>query len=277
MIIAQISDTHIVAKGQEWKGLPQTQIARRLKLVVDHLNALNPKPDVVLLTGDAVDVAAGLEGYAHLKEILKSLSIPLYIIPGNHDNREEMRVAFQQESYMPSDGFIHYVIDDYPVRLIALDTVIPQEPQGLLCEERIDWLTGVLKENTSKPTLIFMHHPLITIGQKLLDALNCQVTDDFESFIHSFPNIIGIISGHFHKACAAIYGGALCFVAPSVAPVHYFEKASDETTKIIELTSPSFVLHKWIKGHRLVSEVIQTLELTNRLAITKNMKNEVDR
>ncbi len=35
MIIAQISDTHIVAKDQEWKGLPQTPIARRLKLVIE--------------------------------------------------------------------------------------------------------------------------------------------------------------------------------------------------------------------------------------------------
>ena len=276
MIIAQISDTHIVPKGQEWKSLPQTQIAGRLKLVVNHLNALNPKPDVVLLTGDAVD-DAGLEGYAYLKEILKPLSIPLYIIPGNHDDREDLRVAFCHETYMPSEGFIHYVIDDYPIRLIGLDTAISGQPYGILCRERIVWLSRVVQENLAKPTLIFMHHPLIKIGQKLLDTLNCQVTDDFESIIHSFPNIIGIISGHFHKSCAAIYGGVLCFVAPSVAPVHYFEKASDEETKIIELTHPSFVLHKWIKGHSLVSEVIQTVEPANRLSIAKNLKNEVDR
>jgi 3',5'-cyclic AMP phosphodiesterase CpdA len=271
MIIAQMSDTHIVPKGQEWKSLPQTQVANRLKLVVDSLNSLNPKPDVVLLTGDAVD-DAGLEGYTHLKEILRSLSIPLYIIPGNHDDREEMRVAFQHESYMPPEGFIQYVIDDFPVRLIGLDTVVPQEPQGLLCQERVDWLTGVLKENTSKPTLIFMHHPLIEIGQKLLDRLKCHVPEDFEALIGSFSNIIGIISGHYHKSCATIYGETSCFVAPSVAPVHYFEKASDEETKIIELVHPSFVLHRWIENFNLVSEVVQALQPTNRLSIAKNLK-----
>ncbi len=271
MIIAQITDTHIVAKGQEWKSLSQTQIARRLKLVVDHLNALIPKPDVVLLTGDAID-DAGMEGYTHLKEILKLLSIPLYIIPGNHDDREDMRVAFQHQSYMPSEGFIHYVIDDYPVRLIGLDTVVPGQPQGMLCRERIDWLSRVLQENQEKPTLIFMHHPLIKIGQKLLDQLNCHTPEDFEGLVASFPNIIGIISGHYHKSCATIFGGTLCFVAPSVAPVHYFEKASDEKTKIIELVHPSFVLHKWMGGSHLVSEVVQTVEPDKRLSIEKNLK-----
>lgn len=271
MIIAQISDTHIVAKDQEWKGLPKTQIARRLKLVVNHLNTLDPKPDVVLLTGDAVD-DAGLEGYAYLKEILKPLSIPLYIIPGNHDDREDMRVAFQQESYMPSEGFIHYVIDDYPVRLVALDTVITGQPHGILCHEQIDWLSRVLQENRSKPTLIFMHHPLIKIGQKLLDQVNCHTPADFEGLIASFPNIIGIISGHYHKACAIIFGETLCFVGPSVAPVHYFEKASDEETKVIELNHPSFVLHKWMGDSHLLSEVVQTVEPDKRLSIEKKLK-----
>lgn len=276
MIIAQISDTHIVPKGQEWKSLAQTQVASRLRLIVQNLNTLNPKPDVVLLTGDAID-DAGTAGYIHLKEILKPLTIPLYIIPGNHDDREDMRFAFQEESYMPSEGFIQYVVDDHPVRLIGLDTIIPNESHGTLCQERIDWLYNILKENISKPTLIFMHHPLIKIGQRLLDKLNCHVPDNFESLIRSFPNIIGIISGHYHKSCAAIFGGTLCFVGPSVAPVHYFEKASDEETKVIELVRPSFVLHKWTQGFTLVSEVVQTLEPSNRLIFAKNLKNEMDR
>lgn len=274
MIIAQISDTHIVPKGQEWKSLPKTQVAGRLRLVVDNLNRLNPKPDVVLLTGDAID-DAGREGYDHLKEILESLTTPLYIIPGNHDNREDMRKAFSHENYMPHQGYIQYAIDDYPVRLVALDTLIPHEGHGILCEERIGWLTRTLQENTEKPTLLFMHHPLIKTGQKLLDRVRCHTSDDFEAIVESFPNIIGILSGHYHKSCATIFGGTLCFVAPSVAPVHYFERASDEETKVIELVRPSFVLHKWTEDFKLVSEVVQTLESYNRLTFNRKEKDEV--
>jgi 3',5'-cyclic AMP phosphodiesterase CpdA len=268
MIIAQISDTHIMPKGQEWKSLPQTDVTSRLKLIVKNLNGLDPKPDVVLLTGDATDNGEN-EAYSHLKEILKPLSMPIYIVPGNHDDREAMRTAFQHEPYMPDHGFIHYVIDDYPVRLIALDTVIENKPEGILCEDRVAWLKSVLENNIQKPTLLFMHHPLIKIGQKLLDKLRCYTPDDFENLMSRFPNIIGIVSGHYHKSCSTIFGKTLCFVAPSVAPVHYFEKASDEHTKAIELVRPSFVLHKWEGGFNLLSEVLQTIESENRLIFQK--------
>ena len=54
------------------------------------------------------------------------------------------------------------------------------------------------------------------------------------------------------------------------AKANYFEKASDEETKVIELVRPSFVLHKWFGGYNLVSEVVQTLEAENRLTFLKD-------
>jgi len=32
-------------------------------------------------------------------------------------------------------GFVQYTIDDYPVRLIALDTLIEEREDGLVCSE----------------------------------------------------------------------------------------------------------------------------------------------
>lgn len=268
MIIAQISDTHIVPKGQHWKSLPETNVADRLRLIVENINHLNPKPDIVIHTGDAID-DGGHEGYEHLKELLEPLTMPYYIIPGNHDDRKAMREAFQHTSYMPSQGLINYVVDDYDIRMVALDSVIPEAPEGLLVETHVSWLQQVLNQDKMKPTLVFMHHPLIKSGQKLLDKVRCYVPDHFESFIASYPNIIGILSGHYHKSCAAIYGKTLCFVGPSSAPVHYFEKASDDDTRVLELVRPSFVLHKWLDGKHLVSEVVQTLQPENRLIFSK--------
>lgn len=266
MIIAQITDTHILPKGQNWKGKPEAKIPERLALVIDHLNALAPKPSVVLLTGDAIDTG-GKEAYQHLKEILNHLSIPVFLIPGNHDDREEMRAAFQDKGYMPPQGFIQYVVDDYPVRLIALDTHVPHEDYGMLCKERLNWLHTTLQADTQKPTLIFMHHPPIKAGQKLLDKTRCYSEYNFENLIMSFPNIVGLISGHYHKSSSTIFGKTLCFVAPSVAPVHFFQKADDEYVKSLDLTHASFTLHKWVGGFQLVSEVTQVVEPTHRLPL----------
>jgi len=178
MIIAQITDTHILPKGQVWMHRPEAEVNERLKLVVQHLNNLNPRPDVLLLTGDATD-KGDEEAYEHLKEILKPLLIPVYVIPGNHDDREKMRKAFSNESYMPETGFIHYVIDDYLVRLIALDTLVPNEDYGLLCKERLLWLEEKLKTNPTKPTLLFMHHFPMEVGQKCIDDIICRVEGEF--------------------------------------------------------------------------------------------------
>lgn len=276
MIIAQISDTHIVPKGQAWKSLPETSVAERLKSVVDALNNLSPKPDLVLLTGDAID-NGGKEGYEHLKEILEGFSVPFYIIPGNHDDRELMRAAFQEEEYMPSHGYIQYVLDNYDVRLIALDTVIPHKDRGMLCDERVDWLNQALQQDREKPTLIFMHHPLIKSGYALLDDVRCSFPDSFEDMLASFSNIIGIVSGHYHTSYTTTFGKTVCFVAPSVAPVHFLQKADDDHVKGILLANPSFVLHKWVKGVPLLSEVVQTVEPTARLALCGGPLNEMDR
>jgi 3',5'-cyclic-AMP phosphodiesterase len=80
MLIAQITDSHIVPKGAHWKNEPETEIASRLSQAIDFLNSLNPRPDVVIFTGDAVD-----EG--HFRELIEPLKIPLFVIPGNHDDR----------------------------------------------------------------------------------------------------------------------------------------------------------------------------------------------
>ena len=55
IIIAQITDTHIVAKGKHWMGLSKSNTAKRLQSVVNHINQLVPRPDIVIHTGDISD------------------------------------------------------------------------------------------------------------------------------------------------------------------------------------------------------------------------------
>lgn len=267
MLIAQITDTHIVPPGQAYCGKIETEVRERLKHVVEHLNALIPRPDVLLLTGDTIE-GGGKEAYQQLKEILQPLTMPYYIIPGNHDNREDLREVFSTKTYMPQKGFIQYVIDDYPVRLIALDTHVPNEDYGLLCTNRLLWLTEKLKES-SKPTLIFMHHFPMKAGLRIFDTMLCRVEGDLERLMQPFPYILGIVAGHYHRTCATLFGGRICFVAPSVAPSHYFASMEDKHVTAIDLVPPSFTLHKWMGEFQMVSEVYTTLTAEKRLSVLR--------
>jgi hypothetical protein len=97
------------------------------------------------------------------------------------------------------------------------------------------------------------------------------VEGDFEGLIQSSPHVLGLVAGHYHKTCATLFGGKLCFVAPSVAPSHYFLTAEDHHVTAIDLVPPSFTLHKWIGGFQMISEVYPISEPEQRLALEKKV------
>src|SRR6201989_920397 len=127
MLIAQITDTHITSPGTLLMGMVDT--ASALERAVVAINRLDPSPDAVVLTGDLVESGAP-EEYAHLRALLAPLRMPIFAIPGNHDAREPIRQTFIRDGYLPRQGSLDYAIEDYPLRIIALDTLVPGEGGG---------------------------------------------------------------------------------------------------------------------------------------------------
>src|SRR5262245_9072071 len=105
MIIAQISDMHIRAPGQ--LAYRRVDTAAFLARAVDHVLRMTPRPDAVIATGDLVD-AGQPEEYRHLRDLLAPLPMPLYLIPGNHDERGALLREFGDHAYLPRNGqFLH--------------------------------------------------------------------------------------------------------------------------------------------------------------------------
>ena len=49
------------------------------------------------------------------------MQAPLFMVPGNRDDNEEMRRAFADASFLPDSGpFLPYAIEDFDTRLVAL-------------------------------------------------------------------------------------------------------------------------------------------------------------
>ena len=116
MIIAQISDTHIALDSAD-----ADQRIRDFELTIADINALDPAPDVIVHTGDVVHNGRQDE-YAQGVATLAKARAPIYVLAGNKDNRVNLREAFCRNLALHAD-FIAYAINDYPVRLIALDTL----------------------------------------------------------------------------------------------------------------------------------------------------------
>jgi len=108
MLIAQISDMHVKREGELLYGRIDT--AGYLERAVAHLLRLDPRPDIVLATGDLVE-GGKPEEYARLRRLLAPLPMPLYVIPGNHDGRDALRAAFADRGFLPAQGFLHYAVE----------------------------------------------------------------------------------------------------------------------------------------------------------------------
>ncbi len=155
MLIAQISDTHILAHtadhaAAQWR-------ADCLRRCIADIN--RQLPDAVIFTGDTVQHGQP-EEYAHLRELLAPLDAPLYLVPGNRDECGALRAAFSDHPNLPGKGdFLHYAVEDHALRLIAIDSTSPGERKGVFCPARQAWLDAVLSERPKRSTLLFIHHP----------------------------------------------------------------------------------------------------------------------
>lgn len=256
MLIAQISDMHINERGAA--GITGADAIGNLQTCVARLNTLDPPPDLVLATGDLVKDGAPGE-YAVLREILDPLRAPLYVIPGNHDIREALSEAFEDAAYLPSGGaLMNYTIEDYPVRLLALDTVVPGALHGLLDAERLAWLEARLSEAPERPSIVFMHHPPFKIGIKMMDGMRCSGGAALGAIIQGNPQVERILCGHVHRAVHVRFHGTAASAAPSTAAQLALDLSGEvDLTSIWSDEPPAFMLHLWQPGEGLASHVVQ--------------------
>jgi len=258
MLIAQISDMHINAPGERSMGGVDT--AGNLRRCVAAIGALDPAPDLVLATGDLTMDGTAAE-YAELRALLAPLGPPLYAIPGNHDLREAMLEGFADAHYLPRDGgYLSYVIDGYPLRLIALDTVVAMAPHGMLDEGRLEWLAERLAEAPDRPTVLVMHHPPFRSGYAAMDGMRCLDGEALGALVARHGQIERILCGHLHRASHVRFHGTTATTAPSTAAQLKLDLSGSVTLgerAIWADDPPAYMLHLWQPGEGLVSHVMQ--------------------
>jgi Icc protein len=255
MLIAQISDFHIRPIGQTaYAGIDTYAMTRQ---AIDTIAALDPAPDCVVVTGDLAD-GGSLEAYALAADLLSRLPMPVFVIPGNHDRRETMREGLAAAfPYLRELGdFLHYVVEEFPIRLIGLDTVVPGQVGGEICPARQAWFAERLAEGDGRPTLVFMHHPPFLTGVDGMDATRCRTGSAFATLVQDHPEIECVIAGHHHRAIARRWAGTVGFVTPGVAHQVALDLRIGAPLRFIH-EPPGFALHVWSPETGLVSHVAQ--------------------
>ena len=256
MLIAQLSDLHIAKGRAKLYGLVDTSVM--LERAVAHLIALTPRPNAVVITGDLVESGSSAD-YSLLRELLEPIfqrkqSIRCYLLAGNHDNRRALRREFGDCAYLiQSEEFIQYSALLGPLKLIALDTMVPGSSHGELCPERLKWFEQELKVDR-RPTIVAMHHPPFASGIASMDATSLITKEPFEDLVADHAQIERIICGHLHRPIQARVGNTLASVAPSIAHQTHLEFDVSKPSQFV-MEPPGYQLHWW-NGKQLVTHTL---------------------
>jgi 3',5'-cyclic AMP phosphodiesterase CpdA len=253
MMIAQITDLHVVGRNRLFSHRVPTNA--HLAEAISHINNLQPRPDVVIASGDLTE--HGLtEEYELLREMLADLVPPVFVIPGNHDRREVLLKAFAGEDYMPPPDapFVNYTVDRFPLRLIGVDTTVPDHHHGMICEQRLRWLDQALGSMPESPTLIFMHHPPFRTGVQWMDASGLHGGRLMEEVVRRHPQVMRVACGHIHRPIHVAWGGTIASTSPSTCHQVALNLTGQNGFEVT-LEPRAVALHVWDESYGLVSHL----------------------
>ena len=208
-------------------------------------------PDAVLVSGDLADHAADAE-YELVRELLAPLRAPLYVLPGNHDDRRALHRHFGVPG---ADGEpVQYAVDLGPLRLVVLDTTRPGEDPGSLDAERLAWLDAALAAAPEVPTLLAMHHPPISTGIPIWDELGLPAADRWAlaEVVGLHQQVRRLAAGHVHRTITSELAGRPVLTVSST----YVQAVLDFTAEDVKLASEpaGFAVHAVVDGE-LISHV----------------------
>jgi Icc protein len=244
-LLAQLSDPHI---GAEWAdGDPVAGLAA----AVESLRSMRRQPDAVLVSGDLADNATDAE-YEQVRELLAPLQAPLYVLPGNHDDRRALHRHFGVPG--ANGDPVQYSVDLGALRLVVLDTTRPGEDPGALDAERLDWLESELATAPEQPTLLAMHHPPLVTGVPAWDKVGLPAADrrGLGEVVERHRQVRRLVAGHVHRTIVAELAGRGVLTVPSTYIQFRLNFGSEDDELAAE--PPGFALHVVLDGE-LISHV----------------------
>jgi 3',5'-cyclic-AMP phosphodiesterase len=257
LLIAQISDLHIKPPGE--LAYRRVDTAAALVRCIATLNGFTPRPDLVVISGDLVDTPFAAE-YDHLKELLAPLKIQFAAIPGNHDSRELMRAALPGLGYAQTNGALNSVRKIGEADIVLLDSSVPGAAHGELDNASLEWLDTVLAASTTRPALLFLHHPPFITGITHMDVQNLRNAADLAALIRKHPRVRLVAAGHVHRATLTTFAG----IASTICPAPNHAVALDLGTHLppsFNIEPPAFHLHVWFPGEGFGSVVTHSVPI----------------
>lgn len=216
--------------------------AAGLRRALAQVLTLDPPPTCVVVSGDLADHGAP-EEYELLREIVDGFPLPLFLVTGNHDDRENLVAAFGGGAHLGGGASAHYAVEYPELTLVVLDSLVPGAPGGLLGAEQLDWLDTVLARRPDVPALVCVHHPPVPLGLPFQDGMRLDDGAELEAVVAHHPNVARVMAGHVHRQTTTGFGGSVLSTAPSTYRQSVLKRDGDGPPGF-ETGPTAFLLHQ---------------------------------
>ncbi len=184
--VVQISDCHLGRVSDDDPSGPDAMLRCAVA------GAVELRPDLLLLTGDIADDGSRT-AYERVRSILADASVraTVMVTPGNHDDRATLADTFPTPTEVAVGGW----------RVLTIDTAICGKEHGRVDADEV---LDRLGESDGPPTLLAMHHPLITTSTH--PWFRVEGAADLVAALSHRNDVRLVLSGHLHEAFNVVLG-----------------------------------------------------------------------
>ena len=192
-VLLQLTDTHLHAEQNSRMCGVSTQ-----ETFLDVLNHIRKDsrwpPDAIVVTGDIVQDKSRA-GYQRFRETLQAFGLPVFCIPGNHDDP-----VLMTELLMTSPFQLCGDVKLGEWRVMLLSTFQKGEDAGALGHDGLAVLEESLSRYSEEQVLICIHHQPLPMGSAWLDEIGLRDAQEFLETIVRHDQVRAVLWGHVHQA-----------------------------------------------------------------------------
>ena len=196
--IAHITDSHL---DEEFPTRNGVETRKHFDSVLNDIK--NENISEIICTGDIGED----QGLMYFFDQLKSYSLSITL--GDHDKFSQISKYYTKGTHQEYQK-IYSSIERDNHKYIYLDS-----SAGIIDKEQLYWFQTELI--SSKPILIFLHHPIIRLNTKADEIGRLKNRNEVLSIMENSQNKISIFCGHYHTESSIIYKNIEQYITPAVS------------------------------------------------------------
>jgi len=216
--VLHITDPHLFAAADG--DLRGTVTDSTLTDVLHHYRESDWSADLCVMTGDVIQDGTSA-AYERFCNHLAPLNMPVYCVPGNHDDRTLMHQALAEPPFYYCDTV---EIGDWLV--VGIDSCLDGEAGGHVAGDEMRRLGELLIKTSAKHALVCLHHPPLPMGSKWLDQVGLQNGGEFLELVSRSEKVRIALFGHVHQEFFVEHENVKIVGTPSTC--RQFKPRSDE-------------------------------------------------